>query len=159
MKNAYEINGEVATVFLETRRSRSGAGGGAFPGSWVYHQTKHGTAYVIGTMTRNYKKERIVWMHRWIMGTPDNLIVDHVNHCGLDNRRSNLRNTNHSMNALNRAGAPSNNTTGFLGVAPQGKRWSARIRQNRKMFRLGVFDDKQSAARAVAIERERMLNA
>jgi len=43
-----------------------------------------------------------VYMHRFIMGGPKGLIVDHINRQTLDNRRENLRIVTHSENMKNR---------------------------------------------------------
>jgi hypothetical protein len=47
------------------------------------------------------KTERTVKMHRQILNCPDHLVVDHVNHCGLDNRRANIRAATAAQNVCN----------------------------------------------------------
>ena len=49
---------------------------------------------------RNGKSGKF-WMHREIIKTPDDLICDHIDHNGLNNQKSNLRNVNKSQNAMN----------------------------------------------------------
>lgn len=41
---------------------------------------------------------RKVYLHRFVMQTPDDLHCDHKNHCTLDCRRSNLENVTHAEN-------------------------------------------------------------
>ncbi|MCX5632610.1 MAG: HNH endonuclease signature motif containing protein [Phycisphaerae bacterium] len=57
---------------------------------------------------------RLVPVSRFIMNPPPDSVVDHINGDRLDNRRENLRITNHRQNGLNRK--PRNNT-GFAGVS------------------------------------------
>jgi hypothetical protein len=46
------------------------------------------------------KKETII-MHRVIMNTPQDLVVDHIDHNGLNNQKSNLRNCTRPQNLMN----------------------------------------------------------
>lgn len=46
-------------------------------------------------------KGKDVFMHRVIMNTPWYFIVDHIDHCKLNNQEHNLRNCTHSENSQN----------------------------------------------------------
>jgi hypothetical protein len=50
----------------------------------------------------NSKKYKKVAMHRVILQPPDGLLIDHVNHNGLDNRKANLRLATTFQNSCNR---------------------------------------------------------
>lgn len=79
---------------------------------------------------------------------PDHsLDVDHINGKKSDNRWSNLRLATRAQNNLN-SGNPSNNTTGQKGVHPTRERWFARIKVNRKIIHLGVFQSFEEAVKA-----------
>jgi hypothetical protein len=56
---------------------------------------------------------RFVSLSRFIMKPPPGMVVDHINGDRLDNRRENLRITNHRQNALN---TKARNNSGFAGV-------------------------------------------
>jgi len=56
---------------------------------------------------------RFVSLSRFIMKPPLGMVVDHINGDTLDNRRENLRITNHRQNALN---MKARNDSGFVGV-------------------------------------------
>lgn len=45
---------------------------------------------------------KTIGLHRLIMNTPKRLVVDHLNHNGLDNRKMNLRNCTHKENQENK---------------------------------------------------------
>ncbi len=46
-----------------------------------------------------------VFLHRFLMATPEGLVVDHLNHDGTDCRRANMRNTTQRVNSNNRSPA------------------------------------------------------
>lgn len=74
-------------------------------------------------------------------------ICDHVNKNKLDNRRSNLRLANHSLNAAN-VDKPITNKSGYKGVSywKNTNRWKARIKYQQKHIYIGIFDTKEQAA-------------
>lgn len=59
------------------------------------------TGYAVWRGIKDGKKQTIR-MHRLITNCPKHLIVDHINHNRLDNRRINLRVCNQSTNMLNK---------------------------------------------------------
>lgn len=59
------------------------------------------TPYVESIKFINKKRIRI-HLHRLIMECPQNMVVDHINHNGLDNRKENLRICNQKTNTRNR---------------------------------------------------------
>jgi len=67
-----------------------------------------------------------VMVHRLIMGDPPEGMdeVDHINHDGLDNRRSNLRWVTHAQNMSNRR-VSKNSASGVVGVHMSGGGWQA----------------------------------
>lgn len=86
-----------------------------------------------------------VYMHRMVKR---GAVVDHHNGHGLDNRKSNLRATDHRRNAINHP-VRVTSSTGFKGVTRDGDRFRARIVDatgQRKS--LGLFVDASQAALA-----------
>lgn len=91
---------------------------------------------------------QLVSMQRFILGHLPGFIGDHINHDGLDNRRSNLRVTTQWHNSINRR-MNRNNTSGFRGVSSNGSgRWAASITHLGKAHFLGSFPTPEEAARA-----------
>lgn len=93
-------------------------------------------------------RRRVIFMHREILGAPDDLFVDHANRDTLDNRRENIRLCTATQNACNSYRRPSQ--TGFRGVRPphRGYRYKAQIRLNRQLTTIGWFDTAEEAALA-----------
>ena len=74
--------------------------------------------------------------------------ADHINGNSLDNRKINLRMCSCSENSSNR-GKQENNKSGYKGVCWNKliNKWYVQIRKNSKVYYLGVFDDKDEAAK------------
>ncbi len=89
-------------------------------------------------------------MHREVMGVEDARYVDHRNHNGLDNRRSNLRIATWAENCWNKRKPISGSSSQFKGVMWDKRRsqWQVQIGHNGKKIFIGYFDDEQEAARA-----------
>jgi len=83
---------------------------------------------------------KIVYMHRIINSTSDNLETDHINMNKLDNRRENLRTADRVLNGRNR-GVNKNNTSGHRGISwkKRDKRWAVNIKVKYKYINLGCF--------------------
>lgn len=93
-----------------------------------------------------YKNNERFYMHRIINNTPEDLITDHVNGDGIDNRKKNLRSCTYAQNCQNRRKFWSK--TGYRCVywyAPK-KTWQAQITVNKKTITLGFRHSKKEAA-------------
>lgn len=94
------------------------------------------------------KDGKIVYMHREIMGAEKGLVVDHINHDTIDNRKTNLRCCSQSFNMAN-ASLRLDSISGYKGVHwfPRDSKWKARICVDGKTTHLGLFESKHDAAR------------
>lgn len=111
------------------------------------NRAKYARVYIPATEN---KKRETVGLHRIIMGITDSKIsIDHIDHDGLNNRKSNLRICTHKQNARNTA-ARLNSTSKYLGVClPTGKnRFVAQIRPEGNKIFLGNFINEIDAAMA-----------
>lgn len=96
-------------------------------------------------------------LHRFIMSPPKGMVVDHINHNGLDNRRCNLRVCTPRQNMHN-SPRQKISTNRYKGVWFRKKRnrWAATISTDGKKTLIGFFKTEEDAARAydrVAKER------
>lgn len=97
---------------------------------WQSH-CRHGTWYA----TAHIKQTDGVWrctnMHRFIMGLDfgDKLVIDHINHDGLDNQKSNLRICTVKQNLANRK-SKTYSKSQYLGVywSEPSKKWRVATR-------------------------------
>lgn len=166
MKNRYEIRGPATVIYC------SGAGlvdaetlidtadlakASSFPNTW-YVMRAYGLYYVRGEMTRRGKRH-IILLHRVITGAPENLVVDHINHNGLDNRRLNLRVVTSQQNLQNRSGPQVDNTTGARGVtwAKDRRRYVAQVKARGRNIHLGIFKSLEEAAEVAKRARRKHL--
>lgn len=95
-----------------------------------------------------------ITIHRLVMNCPDNMIVDHINHNRLDNRKENLRICTKQQNTFNSSKRVTN-TSGHTGVDFNGGKWRARIKVNGEDITLGLYQNIEDAiaTRSKAIDK------
>jgi len=103
------------------------------------------TFYAIRSSARPNRKK--IWMHRVILNAPIDKKTDHINHNGLDNRRSNLRIATIAQNLYNQL-PRKNCTSKYKGVSwnEKQRKWQAGIKLSGKVFYLGRFNSEVKAA-------------
>lgn len=107
---------------------------------------RDGTYYAYTTNLRG-KRGSVIAMHRLIMNTPKGLIIDHIDHNGLNNQKSNLRNCTASQNNANRT-SKKQGTSKYLGVSfykPYNK-YHVQIRILGKNTHVGYYKNEIDAA-------------
>ena len=112
---------------------------------WKWCATKDYNTYYAnreGSVKEDNKK---FIMHRVIMNTPDNMVVDHIDHNGLNNQKSNMRNCSPKENSRNMR---PRGKTGYLGVCYDRKYIKACIKIRGKNRHLGNYKTEEEAARA-----------
>ena len=95
-------------------------------------------------------RQTTISMHQQILRFPDNCVIDHENHNGLDNRRANLRVATPAQNACNSRKMLKPCSSKYKGVSYEDDKnqWRAYITHNGKRMYLGRFDNEEDAARA-----------
>lgn len=89
-------------------------------------------------------------MHREVLDVPAGMVVDHINHDGLDNRKANLRPATRSQNAYHRKKRSHTAQSKYKGInwSEQTGKWQATITFEKKRISLGYFRSEIDAARA-----------
>lgn len=92
------------------------------------------------------RNNEIGFLHRLIMNCPQDMVVDHINHNPLDNRKSNLRICTQQENMLNQS-VRKDNTSGHKGICwnKEKNKWQSSIYINGKKKHLGYFNTKEEA--------------
>ena len=108
---------------------------------WKWYSYKIGNSYYSHAVI----KYKTVIMHRLIMNCPTNLVIDHIDHDGLNNQKSNLRICTQRQNTVNRM--PFGKSK-YKGVYFDGNRIRAIINYNNKKRYLGSFKNEMDAAKA-----------
>ena len=89
--------------------------------------------------------KKLVMMHRIIINANDGVEVDHVDHNGLNNQKSNLRICNHTQNCMN---GKARGRSKYIGVSYlRDKFFQAYICPNGKKIHLGTFRNEIDAAK------------
>lgn len=105
-------------------------------------------AYIGVTINqKRYKGQNLAWLY--MTGSFPKHIVDHIDRNPSNNKWLNLREAAHQENMFNRK-KHSNNKSGYKGVYwhKTKKKWRARCVAYKKQYDLGLFDDKEHAAKA-----------
>lgn len=105
---------------------------------------------------KSYFAHRIIWLmnHGSIDAESD---IDHIDHNGLNNRLSNLREVTPQENQLNQ-NMRKDNTSGFMGVTKSnhGERWIGRAGYKGKRHYVGTFDTPEKANIAVKAKQKEL---
>jgi hypothetical protein len=101
-----------------------------------------GMCYAVRTSGR-----KTVMMHRQIMKPPKGMVVDHINHNGVNNRRGNLRVCTQAQNTRNKRRFSAGKSR-YHGVSPVGDKWRATVHHQGHTHYVGLFDTEIEAARA-----------
>lgn len=123
-------------------------------GAWSAMWSKHSRSfYVIATKAKAHgRRIGSPLLHRWLLDAPSDLVVDHINHDTLDNRRANLRLVTLAENAQNRR-VQRNTRSGHRGVhATREGSWIGRVTVNGRSVlcrRFPTIEEADAAVRAV----------
>ncbi len=102
-----------------------------------------------GFYAKGWMNGKKLYMHRYILNTPTRLYTDHINHNGIDNRKSNLRICDNQKNQANRQ-THIKKTSIYKGVCwnkSLGK-WVSGIKYNYKHYKRSSHTTEVEAAKA-----------
>lgn len=162
-KNNYEINGNITKIFIT---QKSGNKYTILISTKDLQRLKDNNFSVYIRPNRNNQllyplmnkvKNRVngrntytsVQLNRFILGVTDDVVVDHINHDTLDNRRENLRAIEPTNNSTNRKTHNKNNQSGYRNVCwlkVEGK-YVVQLMIEGKNERLGFFDNVDEAGK------------
>lgn len=132
------------------------------PHNWTVMIGKRadGTIKYLYAYRKSKKSEgvpRTILLHRFLMGEPEGILIDHRDRDGLNCRKSNLRTATISQNGCNQ-GLRSNNTSGFKGVSRERRtdKWVAQIAHKSEQVYLGTHSTLEAAARAYSDASKRL---
>lgn len=162
LKNDYEIRGDVTAIFLKRQNgevfetlidTNDLEKAKTYPNTWFAHYKKSVDSFYVASRKQEKGKRIAIYLHRFLLNEPRDLIVDHINHNTLDNTKKNLRIVTHAQNMQNLSGAQKNSKSGILGVSWDKCRnkWRVQMHVNGKKTHIGLFEDIKEAEK-VAIE-------
>lgn len=155
-KNNYEVEKEIVRVQLDRKGSdpvytiidlEDLDRVLSFPNKWCVSIRRQASVYA-------HSGNSSTMLHRLIMEAPKGLVVDHINHDPLDNRKCNLRIVTNAENLQNRKGAQSNSTSGVRGVYRDIARnkWRVKVRVKSSGINIALRVDTFEEAVALAIK-------
>lgn len=110
-----------------------------------WHAQKMGNNWYAKRSDCSTGKQKVIYMHRFIMNVQPGEEIDHINHHPIfvDNRKSNMRICSHSQNGANR----NSKRKGFSWHKTV-RKWESYIYKNNRRIYLGLFHTEEEAARA-----------
>jgi HNH endonuclease/AP2 domain len=113
-----------------------------------WHLTKNTHTFYAKRNPSKGKGTAPIYMHRCVMEVPPGMVVDHINHDGLDNRKTNLRPATRAQNNRHTKKVDTKAGSRYKGVYydRRDRVWYAKITSNGKTTRLGSFKDEIEAA-------------
>lgn len=114
---------------------------------WTIKTSKRENVLYAKRFAMKNGKQTTELMHREVTGAAKGTEVDHIDHDGLNNQKSNLRVCAPADNRRNRR-LQKNSSSKFIGVRRQGTKYLARIWHESRTVTIGVFDTAIEAARA-----------
>ena len=81
----------------------------------------------IGKYPNGQTKNKLIYLHRFIMDFPEDRDVDHHDYDTLNNREYNLVVTSTTLNSKNRCRKNTNNKSGYRNVSWRQNRWIVQI--------------------------------
>lgn len=166
MKNDFEVCGDITKIFMDRKDGSRVAAlidtedlhkVSSSRYSWCVTEDVITKAFYVRIYTpkgRNVKTS----LHRLVMDAPIGLVVDHINHDTLDNRKSNLRVVTSDQNNQNRKGASKSGSTGVLNVHwdKNKKKYQVRVMVNKKKHFFGLYDTVDQAAKVAKEARKEL---
>lgn len=107
---------------------------------------------------RDHYKHVNTQIHRYIMGSPKGMVIDHIDGNPSNNQCNNLRIVTRSQNNANQIGAKKNSKSGVKGIYwhKTANKWCAEVVHRRKKYYLGLFDDLEDARKARNLKAEEL---
>jgi leucyl-tRNA synthetase len=117
---------------------------------WISKKGKNSFYSLRHAHSNNKKKETLIYMHQEIIEVPHGMVIDHINHDGMDNRKANLRAATYSQNLCHRKKRSGAMYSKYKGVHwdKSRRKWVARIGFEKREIHLGYFRSEIEAAKA-----------
>ena len=101
-----------------------------------------------GYVISNRRSKPQIQLHRFLMDCPSNMVVDHIDHNPLNNRKSNLRIVTQHQNAMNRSKPNRKCSSKYKNVSfiKSRKKWRVQISINNKTKHIGDYESEEEAS-------------